>query len=54
VKTALTIASVQDLGFLRDLSCAACRNYEITLKCSIVKHYMSSELVLGSLKGLML
>jgi hypothetical protein len=31
VKTALTIATVQDLSFLRDHSCVACINCEVPL-----------------------
>lgn len=50
MKTALTIATVHDLVFLRDLSYAVCVNCELPLMCSTVKHYMSSKLVMDSLE----
>jgi len=45
VKTALTIVTIQDLGFLRDLLCAACINCEVDCVWIVMAHVQKPHFV---------
>jgi len=45
VKTALTITTVRDLGFLRDLLCAACINCEVDCIWNVIAHEQKPDFI---------